>query len=132
MAALAFIGAGIIGLLGLLHLIYTFRDAIGPPRFFRPRDKSLLASLRQTKVALAPSGRDFWSALVGFHFSHSLGVLLFALLAVVTTNLAIGWLYPVLIAVGAVYAFLAWRYWFMIPMVGCSVGTVLLTLGWYL
>lgn len=81
-------------------------------------------------MALAPQGRDFWSALIGFHLSHSIGILLFALLILVADAYAIAWLMPVLTTVGALLTLIAWRCWFHVPMVGCLVGPMLIAVVW--
>lgn len=57
--------------------------------------------MRATTVALARGGLDYWTALIGFHFSHRLGVLLFALLVVLASVYALGWLKALLVAVAA-------------------------------
>ncbi|WP_417519657.1 LIC_13387 family protein [Minwuia sp.] len=121
--------AGILALLGMLHLTCTLRDLTGKPRFFRPRDADLLSSMRETKVALAPGGRDYWTALLGFHISHSLAVLMLALLIVVASAEALTALLWLTISLTALYAFIAWRFWFAIPMWGCIVATALLLAG---
>lgn len=129
---LALAAATIFAILGLLHLGYTVHDSLTRPRYFQPRDPALLDALRQTKVALAPGGRDYWSTSLGFHYSHSIGALLFALLIVVTVQHEIGWLRPLLISVSAVYTLIAWRYWFHIPLAGTAAATVFLAVAWLL
>ena len=110
--------------------IFAVRDFGERPRYFRPKDAALLDAMRATKVALAPDGRDYWSALLGFHFSHSIGVLLFALLIVLAGNLEIDWLKVLLVCLGAVYTWIAWRCWFHIPLIGCALATGLMIVGW--
>lgn len=123
-AALIFAG------LGGLHLLYTLHDFVRPPRYFRPRDASLLDAMRRTKTSIAPQGRDYWSALLGFHLSHSIGVLLFALLIVIADLYPIGWLQPLLLVICAAYAAIAWRCWFHIPLIGALAATTLLVVSW--
>lgn len=122
--------AGVLATLATLHLIYTIHDFAFAPRYFRPRDASLLAPMQATRNALTPTGRDYWSALLGFHFSHSIGVLLFALLIVLAGNLQIGWLKLLLVCLGLVYTWIAWRCWFHIPLIGCALATILMIVGW--
>ena len=132
MNVLAMMSAGVFAILGTLHLVYTLRDFGEKPRYFRPVDRSLLPAMRQTFMAIAPGGRDYWSGILGFNLSHSVGVLLFALLIVVTAQYRIIWLEPILVAVGGMFAAIAWRCWFRIPMLGCLVGTALMIAGWVL
>jgi hypothetical protein len=116
MNLLAMMSAGIFAVLGALHLVYTLHDFGERPRYFRPKDSSLLPAMRQTHMALAPRGRDYWSGILGFNLSHSIGVLLFALFIVVADQYRIMWLKPILVAVGAILAAIACRCWFRIPM----------------
>ena len=127
--ALPLVAAAILGVLGVLHLVYTARDFGARPRYFKPLKAELLNDMRQTKTALAPKGRDYWSGILGFHLSHSVGVLLFALLICVSTLYGIDWLKPVLIGVGAIYASISYRCWFHIPTISVSLATTLLVIN---
>ena len=129
---LTMMSAGVFAILGALHLIYTLHDFGERPRYFRPVDRSLLPALRKTYTAIAPNGRDYWSGILGFNLSHSIGVLLFALLIVVAAQYHITWLKPVLIVVGLAFAAIAWRCWFRIPMLGSLIATALMIAGWLL
>ncbi len=122
----------IFAMLGLLHLLYTVRDIVSKPRYFSPRDRSLLEAMKATRPGIAPHGRDYWSALLGFNISHAIGILLFSLLIVIATVYKIEWLKPVLVFVGLTFAFLAWRFWFSRPLIGALVGTTLMVCGWWL
>ena len=126
----AIAAALIFAALGGLHAVYTLHDIVRQPRYFRPKDRTLIEAMQATKIALAPQGRDFWSALLGFHLSHSIGILLFALLILVADAYAIAWLMPVLTAVGALLTLIAWRCWFHVPVLGCLIGTVLIVVAW--
>jgi hypothetical protein len=117
--------AAVIGVLGALHLTYTFR---GPK--LRPRDTHLQ---RQMELVSPEISRytTMWRAWVGFNASHSLGALLFALV--------FGWFglaqpelffhSPFIIAVGFFalvgYVLLAKEYWFWIPLTGLSIALAL-------
>jgi len=127
---LAVMSGGIYAILGVLHLIYTLHDFGGRPRYFRPVDRSLLAAMRNTNTAIAPTGRDYWSGILGFNLSHSIGVLLFALLILVTAQYQISWLKPILVLVGLAFTVIAWRCWFNTPMLGCLIGTAPMTAAW--
>ena len=130
MSLSALAAALIFAALGGLHAVYTLYDIVRQPRYFRPRDRALVEAMQATKMALAPQGRDFWSALLGFHLSHSLGILLLALLILVADAYAIRWLMPVLAAIGALLSVIAWRCWFNVPMLGCLIGTALIAAAW--
>jgi hypothetical protein len=132
MNLLAMMSAGIFAILGALHLVYALHDFGERPQYFRPVDSSLLSAMRKTYTAIAPTGRDYWSGILGFNLSHSIGVLLFALLIVVTVQYLITWLKPILIVVGGVFAAIAWRCWFRIPMLGSLIGTALMIAAWAL
>ena len=127
---LAVMSGGIYAILGVLHLIYTLHDFGGRPRYFRPVDRSLLAAMRNTNTAIAPTGRDYWSGILGFNLSHSIGLLLFALLILVTAQYQISWLKPILLLVGLAFTVIALRCWFNTPMLGCLIGTALMTAAW--
>ena len=122
--------AGIFAILGMLHLVYTLHDFGERPRYFRPMDRSLLEVMRKTNMAIAPAGRDYWSGILGFNLSHSIGVLLFALFIVATAQYQILWLKPILALVGGAFAAISWRCWFHIPMLGSLIGTALMIAAW--
>ena len=124
--------AAIIGVLGMLHLIYTLRDIVSRPRYFVPRDPALLDAMRGTQAALAPNGHDFWSVLLGIHLTHSIGLLLFALLIVLTVVTPLPALKPLMIGVGLVLTFIAWQFFFHIPLIGVALATALMIVGWLL
>ena len=132
MTYLPFLAAGILATLATIHLVYTLHDFIFAPRYFGPRDRPLLESMRATRTAIAPGGRDYWTAILGFHLSHSIGVLLFALLIVLASTHGIGWLKVLLVCVGLCFTVIAWRCWFHIPLIGCALATALMAVGWAL
>jgi hypothetical protein len=131
MTVLPFAAAAVMTLLGALHLVYTLHDFGPRPRYFRPKDASLLAAMRVTRTALAPGGRDYWSGVLGFNLSHGIGVLLFALLIALATLYEITWLKPALVAVGAAYAAISYRCWFRVPTAGILLATALMAAGWW-
>jgi hypothetical protein len=127
---MAYIGALIFAILGLLHLVYTVLDTFREPRYFQPRDKELLEKLKETTPAIAKNGWNYWRASLGFHFSHSLGVLLMALLIQVATLYEIVWVQLIFIIASVAYTLIAWRFWFRTPFIGCLVATFCLLSGW--
>src|SRR5579871_929761 len=118
MNVLAFMSAGLFAILGILHLAYTLHDFGARPRYFRPMDHALLPALQNTHMNIARGGRDYWSSILGFNLSHSIGLLLFALLIVVATQHEIAWLKPLLMLVSGSFAVIAWRCCFRTPMLG--------------
>ena len=117
--------AAVVGLLGALHLLYTFRG-----KKLMPRDTHLA---RQMELVSPEISRytTMWRAWVGFNASHALGALLFALV--------FGWFglaqpelffhSPFIVAVGFAmlvgYVLLAKEYWFWIPLTGLSIALAL-------
>ena len=79
------------------------------------------SALRQSR-----GGTDMWRAWIGFNFSHSLGVLLFAALAFWAgsriNTLPVG-IMPAPTLIGCVYLVLCLRYWFRAPAISVAIGT---------
>ena len=77
-----------------------------------------------------------WRAWIGFNFSHSLGVLLVAGLALWAgfrfNTLPVGIIMPALTLIGCVYLVLALLYWFRAPANGVAVGTGCFAAAWVL
>ena len=132
MSVLPFVAPTIMALLGILHLIYTVYDFGAKPRYFNPQHKLLLNEMRQARTALAPSGRDYWSGVLGFHLSHSLGLLQFALLINLATIHQLMWLKSVLVIFGIFYVAISHRCWFRTPTIGVGLATLLMIIGWTL
>jgi hypothetical protein len=130
MSYLPLAAAAILSILGVLHLTYTVRDIVSRPRYFVPRDPAVLDAMRGTQAALAPNGHDFWSVLLGIHLTHSIGLLLFALLIVLTVVTPLPALKPLMIGVGLVLTFIAWKFFFHIPLIGVALATALMIVGW--
>jgi hypothetical protein len=77
-----------------------------------------------------------WRAWIGFNFSHSLGVLLVAVMALWAASrfhtLSLGIITPVLTLIGCVYLVLALLYWFRSPAIGVAIGTGCFAVAWVL
>jgi hypothetical protein len=58
--------------------------------------------------------------------------LLFALLIVLTVVTPLPALKPLMIGVGLVLTFIAWRFFFHIPLIGVALATALMIVGWLL
>lgn len=108
--------------LGALHLLFTYRGTR-----FHPRDAALEAWMKEVSPCVS-SETTIWRAGVGFHASHSFGALLFGLIFAYLAHEASGLLYrsPFLLVLGALFlaawVWLAWRYWFRIPLVGLTIA----------
>ena len=115
-----FAAAAVIGLLGALHLIYTFHGSK-----LHPRDPRVQRRMQQTAMVITPD-TSMWRAWIGFNASHSLCALLFALvygyLALAQPALLFDapFLLTVALVLLATLLWLAWRYWFRIPFYGIA------------
>ena len=126
------ISAGIIMLLGLLHLAYTyFGDKL------HPSDTALLRQLKTTSPVISRQ-TSMWKAWVGFNASHSLGAILFG---VIFGYLALE--QPILLfhsyflgfaGLFALVSYLAMAklYWFIRPLQGISLAFLLYVAGFIL
>ncbi len=126
MAILNYFAAGIMTILGGLHLIYALYDLFFHPRYFRPADKALMAAMQKTHPSISPHARNYWLSVVGFNISHAIGVLLFALLIILAADEKVSYLQPGLIAVAMAYTFISWKCWFFIPTLGSAITAILL------
>lgn len=120
-------GAGIILVLGLAHLLFTFR---GPA--FMPRDRALKARMEESAPVISRE-TTMWKAWVGFNASHSFGAILFGAVYGYLALLHEAFLFGsrFLLVLGLLllcgYVVLAQRYWFRTPFRG-----ILLALGLYI
>lgn len=131
--ALIQIGLAIFSLLGVLHGVYTLRD-LRNPRYFAPRDRKLVKVLETAGMGITREQDNFWKAYMGFHLSHSLGILIFSL-----TYLALSFIMPELlfhpalmslqVGTGALYMILSKKYWFSKPFVGSGLALLFFILG---
>lgn len=95
-----------------------------------PSDPQLAEAMTRSGLRLTRR-TDMWRAWVGFNFSHSLGVFVFAAFVFVTGRSAsvfaieahIG--IPFAFVVAAGYLWLARRYWFRTPLIGCLLAALL-------
>ncbi len=133
-ATLLILGGAVFGVLGALHAIYTLLD-LRDPRRLVPADSSVAHSMANSALRLSGGRTDMWRAWVGFNFSHSLGVLLVAGLAlwagfrIKTLPFEI---IPALTLIGCVYLVIALLYWFRTPAIGVAVGTGCFAAAWVL
>jgi hypothetical protein len=121
---LLIVGASIFGLLGTVHLIYTFFTDK-----FQTRDRAVGEAMKNTSPVL--TGRTtVWRAWIGFNASHSLGAMVFSAfylllateyMAVIRAAPAFSWLAAIN---GLAYLALAKAYWFRTPLVGIGIATI--------
>lgn len=118
------VGASIFGVLGAIHLFYTFFSDK-----FDAFDATVTEAMKSTSPVLTKE-TTMWDAWIGFNASHSLGALLipaFYVPLAVTNMAAISdcvWLSVLPALVGLSYLGLAKRYWFRIPFYGILVSTL--------
>jgi hypothetical protein len=135
-AILLILGGAVFGVLGGLHAIYTLLD-LHDPRRLVPVDPSVAQAMANSALRLSHGGTDMWRAWIGFNFSHSLGVLVFAALAIWAGARIRMLPDPVSIVaaltlIGCVYLALALRYWFHVPAIGIAIGTGCFAAAWVL
>lgn len=121
--------ATIAGLLGCVHLLYTFHG-----NKFDPRDAALSEALQRVSPVISRE-TTMARAAKGFHASHSFGVMLFALVYGYLALWHFGFLLqsPFLLGLGMAllggYLALAKRYWFSIPLRGIGLAFALYATG---
>lgn len=121
--AFLIIGASIFGLLGIVHLVFTFFSDK-----FLARDPSVVEAMKRTSPVLTPQ-TTMWNAWIGFNASHSLGAIFFAAIYLLLATFHMDVLeeskiFVLLgVAVCLFYLFLARRYWFRVPLMGIAVAT---------
>jgi hypothetical protein len=135
MAIFLILGGAVFGVLGAVHAAYTLLDLRNPRRLV-PADPSVAQAMANSALRLSGGRTDMWRAWIGFNFSHSLGVLLVAGLALWagsrTDTLAVGVIMTVLTLIGCLYLVLALLYWFRIPAIGVAIGTRCFAAAWIL
>jgi hypothetical protein len=132
-AILLILGGGVFGVLGALHATYTLLDLRNPRRLV-PADPSVAHAMANSALKLSGGRTDMWRAWIGFNFSHSLGLLILAALAVWAGSRAntIPGIMPALTLIGCVYLVLALLYWFRAPAIGVAIGTGCFAAAWIL
>jgi hypothetical protein len=128
-AALIIAGAAITGLLGCVHLLYTFHG-----EKLYPRDVAVRHAMMQGTMVITRR-TTVWRASLGFNASHSLGLILFALVYVNLAGWHAGFLaQSTFLQVLGLCALLAWvalarAYWFEIPLRGIALACVFYLAG---
>jgi hypothetical protein len=134
-AFLLILGGAVFAVLGGWHAIYTLLDLRNPRRLV-PADPSVAHAMANSALRLSGGGTNMWRAWIGFNFSHSIGVLLVAGLALWAgfrlNSVPVGIIIPALTLIGCVYLVLALLYWFRAPAIGVSIGTCCFAAAWLL
>lgn len=131
-SALIAASAFVLGALGSIHLLYTFRG-----NKLAPRDPAVRRAMEGATYVLTRE-TTVWRATKGFNASHSLGMMA---IAIVYGHLAL-WRPAVLadspflqvLGMGLLlgYLALARRYFFSIPLRGVALACLLYAAGWAL
>jgi len=118
------VGATIFGVLGAIHLLYTFFT-----NKFEAYDPRVTEAMKGTSPVLTRE-TTVWRAWIGFNASHSLGAMLITAfylpLAIWHFDLIADsrWFSLLPVVVGLSYLALARKYWFRIPFVGILLATL--------
>ena len=116
------LSAGIVFVLGVLHLIYTFSGS-----GLLPHDPGLQATLSQAHLSITKE-TTVLRAWTGFNASHGIGLLFFGLifsfLALSHNELLFGSVYLLAVGFAVLVGFcvLSKLYWFSIPSVGLLIS----------
>jgi len=117
---LMLLSAGVVLLLGSVHLAYTFSGSK-----LLPRDSATIESMQRATLVISKD-TTVWRAWIGFNASHSLGAILFGLVfgylaaAVPQALFESVFLSAVGFAMLAGLAVLARLYWFGVPFAGVT------------
>ena len=121
--------AAIILYLGSVHLAYTMFT-----QNFSPTDGQLEIAMKHTPMVISRQ-TTMWNASIGFHFSHSIALILFGLLYgyLVICRWEVLHRSCFLAILGllflSAYVVLARVFWFKAPFIGVSTATVLYFAG---
>lgn len=121
--------AAVLGLLGCVHLLFTFSGDK-----FDPRDATVTAALKVVSPVISLQ-TTMARATKGFHASHSLGAMLFALvwgyLAVAQWVVLQQSLFLLVLGMAVLLAYLALaqHYWFSVPLRGIALANILYATG---
>lgn len=128
-SALVATSAGIILLLGLMHLLYTFR---GP--LLHPRDPGLETRMMAVSPVISEE-TTMWRTWIGFNATHSFGLILFGALYGYLAMRQSAWLFQswFLLALGFAllvgYSVISRLYFFSAPFRGVVLAAALYSAG---
>ena len=118
------LSAGVVLMLGIIHLVYTFSGTK-----LMPRDPSLQVSMSLTTPVITKE-TTMWRCWVGFNATHSIGLILFGLvfgyLALAQPRVVFeSWfLLTTGMATLAALAVLSRMYFFNAPLLGISIASI--------
>lgn len=121
--------ASIVGVLGTIHMLYTFRG-----NKLDPRDPAVRAAMERTHPVITRQ-TTVWRATKGFNASHSLGLIAFAgvfiHLALWRSNVLAASPFLLIFGMGVLLAYLvlARQYFFSIPFSGIAFACALFATG---
>jgi hypothetical protein len=121
---LMMIGVGVFGLLGMIHLIYTFFS-----NKFEAFDPAVTEAMNTSTLNISREA-TVWNAWVGFNASHSLGMMIVPAIYIPLTISYFNiiqqsvWLTMLPVLIGLSYLLLAKKYWFKIPFFGILISTL--------
>jgi len=121
---LLIMGASIFGILGAIHLFYTFFT-----NKFDAHDSSVTEAMKSSSPVLTKE-TTVWKAWIGFNASHSLGAMLIAAVYIPLTTSHFQiiqqslWFSILPVILGLSYLVLARKYWFRIPFFGVLISTL--------
>jgi hypothetical protein len=124
--------AAVLGVLGCIHLLYTYHG-----NKLDPRDPAVRAAMERANPVITRQ-TTVWRATKGFNASHSLGIIAFALvygyLALWRSDVLGGSLFLLALGMAVLLAYLALarRYFFSIPFRGVALACALYASGWAL
>lgn len=126
-------GASIFVVLGALHFRMTVAD-LKEPRKFVPAKRELLEELKATRINMRKDVKNFWMSYLGFHFSHSVGVIFYGLVVIYCALVRPDILSDVMVRMvivifGGSYVLMARAFWFIIPFAGALIGVSLIAAG---
>ena len=122
-------GSAILIILGVVHAVLVLATNV-----FEPKDHDLLSVMKGSSPQITKS-TNLWRAGVGFHLSHSLGLVVTGFLAwyigsgLLKDSESLTIFHVFVVCVTFTYLLLSIRYWFILPTIGFAIST-LCFLGW--
>ena len=120
-------GSVIVGLMGTLHLLYTFLT-----NKFDAFDPQVKQAMQGTSPVITKD-TTMWKAWIGFNASHSLGPMFLAAFVIPLASAHMSvfenslWFSLIPVAFGFFFLILAKKYWFNIPFIGILLATLCFT-----
>jgi hypothetical protein len=120
--------------LGVAHALAT-PEAASARKGLSPRPVELALAMEKATLRLTRR-TNMWLAWVGFNLSHSLGIVTFGVGVLLAGRSASAfaeqapvWV-PLAAGVSGAYLWLAARYWFRTPIIGCAVSFACFVAAW--